>query len=975
MGGQKVKCAKCGQKIRLPQASPLPAPAASASLDDFLPISAASDPFSAPANPFSAANPFSSPPIPSPPALSPPRPVEPQYQYQCSLCSQSFAVDDVYDQQGVVICKDCFERQQAGAIHPAASTDAEQMGSGAFENSADAPPPPGEQSYCQSCGVAVSANQAHCEHCAMAAAVTTAVHEVAAPASPPRKPPKQKSPYTMWWIVGGAMSAVLVISFIIIAASAPSRHPTVADDASPEMRMAVVKPAATAPAAPVTSAPTDWLAAHHAEIDTLRVQGTRLETGGDLDQAAGTYQKLLALARSAPQADDTITGLISAAEASLSAVRAKIAAAPATQPAMPETPVAGESSKPTSVSHDPQPAVPPSPQPAAVTPAVVQASGNWETQHGAQAKALLQKADASMAAKDTFKAALIYQQLFGLVGSHMDEIQDADLKKQITNAAATRGKLLAQLKSSPDSLALTAGTLLATGLQALNQKQWKAGLESLTDVRDLFDRNIKVSDRVRNPDYVMALHGMAVAYLSTKQTPKAGELFEDNSPLGSAVDRDLTREMVINRAVTDIIQRTKAMRAAKSLKAFLEKHPTDVPDEKLLNLFGTALFIADQHTANKTFLNQCAALYATWNTKLEATRPGEKRYGITWCSVSEADKRFAERQAKIDEYQKQVNQTNTAFNYWKRQEQLYQPHGPSGMRETTMAAVNAAEGNYNNLAHAAVAAKTKIPNLDWLTDLEPVLPPMPKNLTVVAAADPASEGSSPVFSIQALKPSEPSSPANGSDSMSTSTSPPASPSPEPTPPEPAPAKPIPVRIPRHALAFAIDLNRLVTSAEVVGSATDVRMENANGDIYDAHVIAKEGSLALLELSGTRGRLPFLNIAASFTGGPVQCAAVPQANVFGPQPVLLAGQAGAAPQQGDWFVSLENHPRLAGSPVLDSQGQVVGVVVARRDEMKSRLTSVGLSALRAFLEAHSALPAKPSTIPDPMGVFEVTVQEN
>ena len=126
-------------------------------------------------------------------------------------------------------------------------------------------------------------------------------------------------------------------------------------------------------------------------------------------------------------------------------------------------------------------------------------------------------------------------------------------------------------------------------------------------------------------------------------------MFDDTAPLGQAVDRDSTRELVINRAVTDIIQRTKAMRAAKSMKIYLEKHPADPPDETMLNLLGTSLFVAEQHTTAKGFLEQCAKLYEKQNARLEQTRPGEKRWGIEWLSAGEADRKLAERKKLIDE--------------------------------------------------------------------------------------------------------------------------------------------------------------------------------------------------------------------------------------------------------------------------------------------------------------------------------------
>src|SRR5581483_12139612 len=88
-----------------------------------------------------------------------------------------------------------------------------------------------------------------------------------------------------------------------------------------------------------------------------------------------------------------------------------------------------------------------------------------------------------------------------------------------------------------------------------------------------------------------------------------------------------------------------------------------------------------------------------------------------------------------------------------------------------------------------------------------------------------------------------------------------------------------------ALAFAVDKLRLVTAAEPVAGSTHVRLEDSQGLVLSARVVAHEGKLALLEVSGgdvSGGRLPYFNLASVFGGGAVKCACIPQANIFGPQ---------------------------------------------------------------------------------------------
>jgi hypothetical protein len=154
------------------------------------------------------------------------------------------------------------------------------------------------------------------------------------------------------------------------------------------------------------------------------------------------------------------------------------------------------------------------------------------------------------------------------------------------------------------------------------------------------------------------------------------------------------------------------------------------------------------------------------------------------------------------------------------------------------------------------------------------------------------------------------------------------------------------------------------------------MEDSQGQTYTAHVLARQDALVLLELDpGQPQFATYLTVADSFNGGPVSCSCIPQENVFGPQPATLKGEAGPPPAQGKWVVNLADHPRLPGSPLLNERNEVVGVVIAKRDDVRMRLPAVNLSTLRDFLSANSALAARPSPAPDPMNVLELTVQED
>lgn len=874
--------------------------------------------------------------------------------FVCTVCRRAFDVTDVYEQQGAIICKSCFAAQQRAADEGRDAAD------GSHE----------EPIVCAGCGAAVPPGQIEewdgqllCATCATLAAA----RPVSAVASVRKAAPAKRSSSTAW-IVAAAVTVVVGTAIGLAIKFAPRSQgtPVATDstsDAAPKVQPHVQSPIVAPGAAPALTS-SDALP----QLVALRRQGLEQESANDLKSAAATYGQLVHLAQSVANPSDGVKQQLATARSALASINGRL------------NPVsAGRTPSNAHPATEPSEAVAIAKPPASSeggtsqSPSVPAPSGDWEQQHAGQIRTLLNEAESRLAANDSFKATLIYQQLFQLVGPHLSDIRDAELKRQVSAAATTRGRLLVQLKSSPQSVSLTADTLLASGLAALQESHWQAGLESLSDVRALFEKNVKLAERARDPKYLMALDGMAVAYLKTDQTPKAGELFDDAAPLGKAVDRDPTREMVVNRAAVDLIQHTKAMRAAKSLETYLQKHPGDAPDEELLNLFGTALFIAEQHTMGKSKLEEYAVIYKRENERLEKTRPGEKRWGVEWMSASEVDRKMAERQQALTEAANLSRQAANAYEQWQHLQELYNSYSPGGLRRASAGQVQAAERSYNNYASSARAAASRIPDMPWLKQFDPVIPPMPGGVTAVATATPGNspgDAGSSVFTIPSVTFHEP--PAR------TATTPPSTDSPgdSASPRSIATKPPVHIAAQRHALAFPIDRARLISSAEVVGDAKQVRLEDAQGQTYAAHVLARQDALVLLELDAGQPQFAtYLAVADSFAGGPVSCSCVPQENVFGPQPASLKGEAVAPPAQGAWAVSLADHPRLPGSPLLNEQQQVVGVVVAKRDDVRTRLPAVSLNALREFLSANTALAARPSPAPDPMNVLELTVQEN
>jgi hypothetical protein len=275
--------------------------------------------------------------------------------------------------------------------------------------------------------------------------------------------------------------------------------------------------------------------------------------------------------------------------------------------------------------------------------------------------------------------------------------------------------------------------------------------------------------------------------------------------------------------------------------------------------------------------------------------------------------------------------------------------------------MTAAKDKLTAAVAAVKAAHDAIPRPPWLTDVQPVVPAI-SPATLMLAAGPAIA---------------PVAPASATPSPASPT--PASPTPAQTPaagasPPAVAIAPPPAPEARYAAAFPVDRTHLVTASEPLGTATHLIVEDTGGGQMPAKVVATSGRLALLEVSPAEagGPLKYLSLATDFTGGPVQCAAIPQANLFGPTVALLTADA-PVPQHSAWWVSLSDHPRLAGSPLLDAQNEVIGVEVATRDDARQRIPAITLDDLRKFLQSNGIVPAPSSTTPDPSVVWQVAAE--
>jgi hypothetical protein len=186
---------------------------------------------------------------------------------------------------------------------------------------------------------------------------------------------------------------------------------------------------------------------------------------------------------------------------------------------------------------------------------------------------------------------------------------------------------------------------------------------------------------------------------------------------------------------------------------------------------------------------------------------------------------------------------------------------------------------------------------------------------------------------------------------------------------------VPPAIPaaRYAAAFPIDRTHLITAALPLGNAGAVTIQNTQGASISAKVIAKSDRLALLEVApaDAGGGLKYFSLTTDFIGGSVYCPAIPQANIFIPVVTMLPADSAPVPTRSQWWVGLSDNPRLAGSPLLDAQNQVIGVEVATRDDPKQKIPAVTLDDLRTFLDANHIIPGAAADKPDASIVWQVS----
>jgi hypothetical protein len=496
--------------------------------------------------------------------------------------------------------------------------------------------------------------------------------------------------------------------------------------------------------------------------------------------------------------------------------------------------------------------------------------------------------------------------------------------------------------------------LLQQGTNALAAGEYSAALDTLLDAKEILEKRMRAkTSAVGSPEHVALLHGLALAYQLTQKPERASPLFESSAPLDRACNsKNVSRQLLITRATLDATQGYLAMRTVVSLTNYLKEHPDEL-DSEMLDLLFTALQKADERVTNRALtLEPSMKLYEEFNTRLEGTRPGQKRWGVQWVSATQFDIEMKKRKAAVKVFEAASDKWEDALGAVKDAERNFEASKRNGY--ATKARIEAAS---NKLARARdnaydkqkqmEAARAAIPAVPGLTkeDFKRLLTPHDVDVvvskggagkTAVASADTGSRAVP--FSLGGTgnvpKPAVASGGGGG----------PVTVGPVYQPPPAAP--PSKRTFSRSATGFAVGPDLILTTAAAVKGAGRVVVEIPGAQPLEATVerTGAEG-LALLRVKGQR--VSYLNLATQFAGGNVQCPAFPEVSVFGVTLESIGGKANK-PQDEGWKVALNKHPRLPGAPLLDESGNLVGIEMGDREDVRDRLPALPLGRILAFL---------------------------
>jgi S1-C subfamily serine protease len=139
---------------------------------------------------------------------------------------------------------------------------------------------------------------------------------------------------------------------------------------------------------------------------------------------------------------------------------------------------------------------------------------------------------------------------------------------------------------------------------------------------------------------------------------------------------------------------------------------------------------------------------------------------------------------------------------------------------------------------------------------------------------------------------------------------------------------------------------LLTCSRLTAGAKSIQVQALDGVAYPATLVAADETTGIALIKVADGHFSPMALGQTTPSGAVQIAAFTKPAIFAPSMEMLAGELSST-DQATFTVRTAIHPRSAGSPLLDAQGNVVGMLTATRDDPVGRLPVVMAEAMRKF----------------------------
>ena len=466
---------------------------------------------------------------------------------------------------------------------------------------------------------------------------------------------------------------------------------------------------------------------------------------------------------------------------------------------------------------------------------------------------------------------------------------------------------------------------------------------SFTDARDAFTDALAI-----DPANVTAGRGLGFSYLRLNNSIKAAKPLEVAAAAAPVLDRPLTIAIA-----SSLLASHTPMRAVKYIKSYFESHPT-LPDEQLLNAFGSALSVVDASASRSDLFKDATKLYLKLNTDLEATQPGKKRWGIIWLDAADVDQKLTDRkkaQKDADASLVKLQGINSHLASVKTE----RANAGLATRYTSerTATIHRLDREISDVEADQAKAQAES---DQLSEALLHVPKQEFPQTIETDdVDLPMQTSTPTLAVDAGKSQSPS--LAGSKTVAGKV-PVLSGATEasPTPAKPAVAA---QHVTRYAVAFAIAPDLFVTASDVVADATAIHAETSAGASLNAEIVRTNRGMGLALLRVKDAGSPCLAAAPVMTHSAIKAWGYPEVSMFNAVPQEMACGA-STPGPAAWTIRFPVSPRLPGGPVLQ-EGLLVGVELTTRDTDPMSVPGVTLADLKKFI-GDDAKPGTPAADP-------------